>query len=800
MREIEGSIACGGRFSAPASGLLTLLLLASLGAGADQGPLNPNLEDGTLGEVPAGWFLPGPSRQAGYRAQLSEDRPQEGKRCVLLSREAADRAAGFGNLMQSFDATPYRGRRIRLLAAVRTEVAGAGNRAQLWVRVDRKGGQVGFFDNMGDRPIADATWRDYEIVGDVAEDAEGIALGLLLIGNGRAWLDAVRLEIVGKVGEGNEPARPLEERGLDNLIAFGRLLGYVRYFHPSDQAAATDWDRFAIDGVRAVEAAKDPAALARILERVFRPIAPSVRIFPTGKPPTAAIADVVKPPQEKGAGPLKVLAWRHFGVGLGRSPIYSSQRIDLQLPRPLFEQAPPGAVRPDPAKPYVADLGGGVSCLVPVALYAIEKGTFSRPGSATQVPDDDKADLLLVARPGGFRPSGNDRATRLAAVILAWNVFQHFYPYFDVVDADWPGELRRALTRAATDADECAFLQTLRRLIAALHDGHGNVYGAGMPDSSSFPPFGWDWVEDQLVVTGVAASGAGGLKPGDVVVEIDGKPAAKVLAEHEATISGATPQWRRYQALAAAAAGPRDSGMTLEVRATAAGSDTKTQTRRQTIRVRRTLDPVAFLALRQLRPAKIAAIKPGVIYLDLSRITQQEFDEAVPRMAEARGIVFDLRGYPQKIAVQTIGHLIDKPVTCAQWHIPVTFFPDRRDVAFSFSNWPVEPKAPRFQAKVAFLTDGRAISYAETYLAIIEHYKLADIVGGPTAGTNGNVNPFTLPGGYQVAWTGMKVLKHDGSRHHGVGVQPTVPAARTIRGVTEGRDEVLDRAVAVVSP
>ena len=46
----------------------------------------------------------------------------------------------------------------------------------------------------------------------------------------------------------------------------------------------------------------------------------------------------------------------------------------------------------------------------------------------------------------------------------------------------------------------------------------------------------------------------------------------------------------------------------------------------------------------------------------------------------------------------------------------------------------------------------------------------------------------------------MKVLKHDGSRHHGVGIQPTVPAARTIRGITEGRDEVLDRAVAVVSP
>jgi C-terminal processing protease CtpA/Prc len=188
------------------------------------------------------------------------------------------------------------------------------------------------------------------------------------------------------------------------------------------------------------------------------------------------------------------------------------------------------------------------------------------------------------------------------------------------------------------------------------------------------------------------------------------------------------------------------------------------------------------------------------MYVDMSRVSQEAFDQNVPKLAEARGIILDLRGYPNGIAPETIGHLIDKPVTCAQWLIPVTYSPDRQSVGFSFSNWTVQPKAPRFRGKVVFLTDGRAISYAETYLGIIENYKLAAIVGGSTAGTNGNVNPLSLPGRIQIAWTGMKVLKHDGSRHHGVGIQPTVPASRTIRGVLEGRDEVFERALAVVSP
>jgi C-terminal processing protease CtpA/Prc len=112
--------------------------------------------------------------------------------------------------------------------------------------------------------------------------------------------------------------------------------------------------------------------------------------------------------------------------------------------------------------------------------------------------------------------------------------------------------------------------------------------------------------------------------------------------------------------------------------------------------------------------------------------------------------------------------------------------------------WELPPTSPLLNAKKAFLTDGRAISYAESCMGIVEAYKLGAIVGAPTAGTNGNVNPFTLPGGYSVSWTGMKVLKHDGSRHHGVGIMPTVPVSRTRAGVAAGHDEFLDRAVGVV--
>jgi C-terminal processing protease CtpA/Prc len=61
------------------------------------------------------------------------------------------------------------------------------------------------------------------------------------------------------------------------------------------------------------------------------------------------------------------------------------------------------------------------------------------------------------------------------------------------------------------------------------------------------------------------------------------------------------------------------------------------------------------------------------------------------------------------------------------------------------------------------------------------------------------VNPFNLPGGYQVTWTGMRVTKQDGSRHHGVGIQPSVTVRSTVKGIREGKDEQLDAALALVS-
>jgi C-terminal processing protease CtpA/Prc len=558
----------------------------------------------------------------------------------------------------------------------------------------------------------------------------------------------------------SEAPRPLTEQGMRNVIAFTRLLGYVRYFHPSDQVATADWDRFAIEGMRRVEPCEGPQQLADALGALFRPVAPTVQIFPNGTQP-ATPAGLVPP---TGAVRLKVVSWRHQGVGLGNGPSpYRSERVYVDW------SGTAGASDPDQL--FSADLGAGVSARVPLKLYADAAGTLLA-----------STEGLKFSGHEGI--SGNDRSTRLAAVALAWNVFQHFYPYFDVVETDWPRALVTALTTAATDADERAFIDTLNRLVTALHDGHGRVAHPRLVDRSHGLPLAWALVEDKLVITHVVGQAAdAGFKPGDAVVELDGESIDKIVARMRTLISSATPQYRRHVLANQLRLGPDGSVVRLKVES----PDGK---QREGV-----LRRIAKDAADEPRPATVAELEPGISYVDLNRATEVDFKLALPRLAEAKVVIFDLRGYPQMF--EFLDHLSDQTMLCAIWQVPITTKPDRLGVAEydTSGRWDVTPKSPRLKGHFIFLTDGRAVSAAETLMGIIEAYRLADIVGEPTAGTNGNVNPFTVPGGYVLTWTGMRVLKHDGSRHHGVGILPTHPVSRTIKGITERRDEFLEKAL-----
>ena len=148
-------------------------------------------------QLPRGWAAIG-ADTAVYRITLDATVAYAGRYSLRI--EAPPDASGemFAGAVQVVSPAPFRGHRIRLSAAGRTDHAGA---AAIWLRVEGKvNGEPGLlaYDNMlPDRAIGGTTdWGGYEVVLDVPLDASAIAFGPLLLGAGRFWVDQFTMEEV----------------------------------------------------------------------------------------------------------------------------------------------------------------------------------------------------------------------------------------------------------------------------------------------------------------------------------------------------------------------------------------------------------------------------------------------------------------------------------------------------------------------------------------------------------------------------------------------------------------------------
>ena len=537
--------------------------------------------------------------------------------------------------------------------------------------------------------------------------------------------------------------------------------------------------------MESAEPAETAEQLAEQLEQVFTPIAPSLVIWAGGPDDAPELTQIP-------AGAEHLRYWVHRGAGRVASvqSIYSSQQKRFPLPKQenkldlaainksLAAGSKQKKTKPPRSPVLTKSLGGGVCCHLPVMVYADSEGSLPRVKSE----DARKRPAEKV------RLSAASRPTRLAGVAICWGVMQHFYPYFDVVDSDWDAALKTALQQAAKDPDEMAYLHTLQTLVGKLRDGHGNVYNRRITSPRALP-IALDWAGADPVVVGKLDSAPEQVTVGDVIVAINGESLAEIRAELTPRISTATDGWLR-------------SILCHRLRVHADVDPCPVRLRKPGGEEYKTSMPLCStyqpIEPSLSKPDDGAELAPGIVYFELNGADNDAFDEVFKKLRSAKGIVFDVRGYPGNAAMKLLVHLNNERTNSAQWNVPIVTLPDRENWQWQESAWDLPPDEEQIEAEIAFLTDGRAISYAESIMGIVEHYGMGEIVGSTTAGTNGNVNPFGLPGGYQVSWTGMKVLKHDGSQHHGVGIQPTVPVEPTPAGIAAGRDEVLEAAVKVI--
>lgn len=117
------------------------------------------------------------------------------------------------------------------------------------------------------------------------------------------------------------------KRQIKNLEAFTKLYGYIRYYYPSDEAQAVDWDKFSVFGAEQVTRAKNDIELLQILNELFLPVAPLLKIATKDDLIIPVISDIT--PSD--AFDWNTTCWQYEGLRDNPRSSYNSKRTNRPI-------------------------------------------------------------------------------------------------------------------------------------------------------------------------------------------------------------------------------------------------------------------------------------------------------------------------------------------------------------------------------------------------------------------------------------------------------------------------------------
>ncbi len=396
-----------------------------------------------------------------------------------------------------------------------------------------------------------------------------------------------------------------------------------------------------------------------------------------------------------------------------------------------------------------------------------------------------------------------EKEYRLLALFRFWNVINYFFPYKNLTGADWKDVLPKYIPQFEADKDAVEYRFTAGKMVAEIHDSHGFFRPPSLKSPPQFylPPTVEGYAENQTYIRGVLDA-TSGFKVGDIVLEVDGVPIAKLLEEKfTVRVAASTPQAMMRQVhFYGIFRGAKDSKAVFKVR----GLDGKIR-EVNAIRNVAANDPRFAQFDDGKRKMPVVSILPsGFGYVDLDRLQGNEVEQMFETIKTAPAVIFDMRGYPNGTAWaiaprlsdknQPIAALFDNPILEAK-NLSSSDYSTGTNFTFA-QQIPKREKGEIYKGKIVMLIDENAQSQSEHTCLFFEAAR-PDItfIGTPTAGANGDVTNLVLPGNIKVSFSGHGVRHADGRQLQRVGIQPNVKVAPTIKGLIEGKDEILDAAV-----
>ena len=378
-----------------------------------------------------------------------------------------------------------------------------------------------------------------------------------------------------------------------------------------------------------------------------------------------------------------------------------------------------------------------------------------------------------------------DYKQRLLGLFRYWNVIYYFYPYKYLMDQSWDVTLSEFIPQFINAIDIKLYHRSVQKLATRLNDGHAYT-------SVSIPydlfRFRYITMVDTLTVVRTPLEGSL-LERGDIILGLNGENIRTVRDSIAALIPSSN---RRFT----------DNAVNGWLHEVIVDGCTLTILRNQQ---EITLRESRKTFVRESSPL-FSTVSADIGYVNVDRLRSFDIPNVMNSLKDCKGIIFDLRNYPYHLLTSSCWDLICYISSKQEYCYGLANRPDPSHYG-AFYQYECYMECPdelwedgnkRYEGKVVALINASSISAAET-LSMDFRIHGATLIGTPTAGANGNVVHFSLPGGIAVYYSGLGFYYPNGEQTQRTGIIPDIEVYPTMDDILAGRDEVLEAAIRFIN-
>ena len=694
-----------------------------------------------------GWF-----KWGNYELMI-DNFAHSGKKSGKITSDSI--GSSFGSIAYKIPAN-YKGSTIKLEGFMKIKNVENGF-SGLLLRVDGNGSSLAF-DNMQNQKISGTKdWEKYSITLNYPEGAESIFIAGILSGKGEAWFDDFKLSIDGKdIQTLNEEKKELfkaqldkefdngslvklsnlSSENIDNLELLGRVWGFLKYYHPEIAKGNYNWDY-----------------------ELFRFLPKYTNI------------------QSKSERDSLIICWINSLGGIKECPKC----------KPTDKNA---SLKPDLT--WINNQNTNLKSKLLQVYNNRSQGQNYYIGMVSQIGNPEFKNENAYSK-----MSYPDDGFRLLSLYRYWNIINYFFPYKHLMDNDWNKKLKVYIPLFLNAKDELSYELTAIQLIGDIQDTHANLWGGADKidewKGTNYSQLHVRFIENQLVVTDYYINDLKSevdLKIGDVITKINGKSIDEIIKEKSKYYPASnTPT--RLRDLSADLLRSNAKEIEIEFKS----SDYMTQIKTLKLYPRDSLN--IYRWYKTIEDKSYKMLENNIGYVTLQTIKQEDISKIKNEFKDTKGIIIDIRNYPSTFVPFSLGSYF---VSSSTPFVKFTNGNVDNPGEFTFTkNLEIPSEGKTYKGKLVVLVNELSQSQAEYTAMAFRAGNSTTIIGSTTAGADGNVSTIMLPGGLRTMISGIGIYYPNGGETQRVGIIPDIEIKPTLKGIREGKDELLEKAIEIIT-